>query len=101
MGSEVTVTDEAAEILARSLEMAGVDPVRGGIRLRGSTRLGGGFDVQVEMASEALEGEEEVRCGDLNLFIDPAVRAAFPTALVAVEPEHETIVVRPLDPGAP
>ncbi len=101
MGNQITVTEEAAEVLGRSLDLAGVDRTSGGIRLRGSTGLGGGFDVQVELAETPLEGEERVRCGDLNLFIDPSVTAAFPSAVVAVEPQHETIVVRPADPGAP
>lgn len=101
MGSDVTVTDEAAEILARSLALAGVDRAGGGIRLRGSTRLGGGFEVQVELADGPAEGDEVVHRGDLTLFLDPAVTAEFPAAIIGVEPEHEKIVVRPAKPGAP
>ncbi len=43
----IEVTDEAIEVLRRSLDLGGVDPTTGGIRLRGATGLGGGFDVQV------------------------------------------------------
>ena len=102
----IEVTDEAIEVLKRSLELGsaearpgGVRP--GGVRLRGSRGLGGGFDIQVELADEALEGEEVIETRGLRLYIDPEVRRAIPDAVVAVEPQHETIVVRPADPGSP
>jgi uncharacterized protein YneR len=95
----IEVTEDAAEVLRRSLELTKVDPASGGVRLRGSHGLGGGFDIQVEMAEGPLEGEETVRCGDLNLFVDPAVRTAMPNAVVALEPQHETLVVRPAEPA--
>ena len=96
----IEVTDEAAEVLRRSLKLGNVDPASGGIRLRGARGLGGGFDIQVELAEGPLEGESSVACGDLNLFIDPQITEAIPDAVVALEPQHETIVVRPADPTA-
>ena len=95
----IEVTEEAVELLKRSLDLAGLDPERNGVRLRGSRGLGGGFDVQVEMADEPLEGEDRVSCSGITFFIDPQVREAIPEAVVAVEPQHEILVVRPAHPA--
>jgi Fe-S cluster assembly iron-binding protein IscA len=88
------ITEEAAEMLSRSLELGGVDPQTGGIRLRGAHGLGRGFEVQVELADGPLEGEEIVEHNGLRVFIDPGVTRAFPDAIVALDPQHDTIVVR-------
>jgi hypothetical protein len=96
----IEVTEEAAEVLKRSLELGNVDPKSGGIRLRGARGLGGGFDIQVELADGPLEGESSISHGELNLFIDPSITEAIPDAIVALEPQHEVIVVRPADPTA-
>lgn len=96
----IEVTPEALEVLERSLELSGVDRSAGGIRLRGARGLGGGFDIQVEMAGGPLEGEQTAECSGLRLFIDPAISEAIPNAVVALEPQHDTIVVLPADPGA-
>jgi len=95
----IEVTEEAAEVLRRSLKLGNVDPASGGVRLRGARGLGGGFDIQIELADGALEGETSVRCGDLNLFVDPQITEAIPNAIVALEPQHEVVVVRPADPA--
>lgn len=95
------VTEEAVEVLRRSLEMGGVDPDRGGVRLRGAHGLGGGFDVQVELAEAPLEAESVVDAGGVRLFVSPEVTAALPDSVVAVEPQHQIIVVRPADPPQP
>jgi Fe-S cluster assembly iron-binding protein IscA len=98
----IEVTREAAEVLRRSLELGGVDPAgAGGVRLRGSHGLGGGFDIQVELAEKPLEGEEVVVGDGVRLFVDPRVTESIPDAVVAVEPQHQTIVVRPADPSSP
>lgn len=94
----IEVTPEAVEVLRRSLELGGVDAATGGVRLRGARALGGGFDVQVELASGPLEGESTMDAGGLRLFVDRQVTHAFPEAIVAVEPQHETVVVRPSPP---
>ena len=52
----------------------------------------------MELADEALEGEEVIETRGIRLYIDPEVRRAIPDAVVAVEPQHETIVVRPAEP---
>jgi hypothetical protein len=94
----VEVTDEAAEVLKRSLALGGVDAESGGIRLRGARGLGGGLDIQVELAEGPLEDEEVVETGDIRIFVDPEITRAIPEAVVAVEPQHEVVVVRPADP---
>jgi Fe-S cluster assembly iron-binding protein IscA len=91
----IEVTPEALEVLKRSLELGGVDPTTGGVRLRAARGLGGGVDVQVELAEGPLEGEATIEAEGLHLFVDPEVTKALPHALVALEHQHETVVVRP------
>jgi Fe-S cluster assembly iron-binding protein IscA len=93
----IQVTEEAIDVLRRSLELGGIDPSAGGVRLRAAHGLGGGLDVQVELADGPLEGETTVEASDVRLFVDAGVSEAIPNAVVAVEPQHETIVVRPAD----
>jgi Fe-S cluster assembly iron-binding protein IscA len=90
----IEVTPEAAEVLRRSLDMSQVDPASGGIRLRGSVALGGGFDVQVELAEAPAEGEDVVEDRGVRLFVGSDITNAFPRAIVALEPQHEVVVVR-------
>ena len=91
----VEITDEAAQVLARSLELGNVDLATGGVRIRGAHGLGGGFDVQVELADGPFEGEEVVEHRAVRVFVDPEVATLIPDAIVGLEPQHETIVVRP------
>ena len=91
----IEVTEEAIEILRRSLELGNVDPSTGGVRLRGARGLGGGLDVQVELADGPLEDEATVERDGVRIFVDPSVTDAFPDSVVAIEPQHETVVVRP------
>jgi Fe-S cluster assembly iron-binding protein IscA len=93
----IQVTEEAIDVLRRSLELGGIDPSAGGVRLRAAHGLGGGLDVQVELADGPLEGETTVEASDVRLFVDAGLTEAIPNAVVAVEPQHETIVVRPAD----
>lgn len=98
----VRITPEAIAVLRRSLEMASVDGAsEAGVRLRGTRGLGGGSEVQVELASGPGDGEERLRCDGVNVYIDPSVAELFPEAVVALEPQHETIVVRPALPDDP
>lgn len=93
------ITSEAVAVLKRSLEMASVDiSSEAGVRLRGARGLGGGSDVQVELAAGPSEGEMLVRCDGINVYVDPSVGDLYPEAVVALEPQHETIVVRPSTP---
>lgn len=94
----IEITDEALEVLRRSLDLGGVDGDSGGIRLRGATGLGGGFDVQVELASGPLENEATIERDGVRIFVDPAISQAFPEAVVALEPQHDVVVVRPAEP---
>jgi Fe-S cluster assembly iron-binding protein IscA len=93
----IQVTEEAIDVLRRSLELGGVDPAAGGVRLRAARGLGGGLGVQVELADGPLEGETTVEASGVRLFVDAGVTEAIPNAVVTVEPQHETIVVRPAD----
>ncbi|MGH2734576.1 MAG: hypothetical protein ACRDKZ_03265 [Actinomycetota bacterium] len=93
----IEITDEAVEVLRRSLSLGGVDPSTGGIRLRTAKGLGGGVDVQVELAEGPLDGDEIVERSGLRVFVDPVVTKAIPNALVAVEPQHDLVVVRPAE----
>jgi Fe-S cluster assembly iron-binding protein IscA len=95
----IDVTDEAVEVLRRSLELGNVDATRGGVRLRGARGLGGGMDIQVELADAPLEEERIIEREGVRIFVDPEVTKAIPDAVVAVEPQHEVVVVRPADRG--
>lgn len=93
------ITDEAVAVLKRSLEMASVDRSSGaGVRLRGTKALGGGSEVQVELAAGPSAGETHLECDGINVYVDPTVAELYPDAVVALEPQHETIVVRPAIP---
>lgn len=95
----IEVSPEAAEVLRRSIEMGNLDTATGGgVRLRGSTGLGGGFDIQVELADGPLEGEIVLKEEGLNIYVDPQVTQAIPDAVVMLEPQHEIVTVRPAVP---
>lgn len=98
-GMSIVITDEALEVLRRSLELGNVDPAAGGVRLRGARGLTGGLGVQVELAEGPLEGESVVERGGVRVFVDPEIIAAMGDAIVTLEPQHEVIVVRPADSG--
>lgn len=90
------ITQEAIEVLRRSLELTDLsENSGGGVRLRGSKGLGGGFDVQIEFAEGPLEGETSFSKEGVNIYVDPSVSQLYPDAVVTVEPQHETIVIRP------
>ncbi len=92
------ITPEAAAVLRRSLEMANIDASsEGGVRLRAAKSLGGAADVQIELADGPLEGEALLQEPGLNVYVDSSVTELYPEAVVALEPQHETIVVRPRD----
>lgn len=92
---DIEITDEAVEVLRRSLELGGVDLATGGARLRTARALGGGVDVQVELADGPLEGESVVERDGVRVFVDPSLREAVPNPVLTVEPQHENVVVRP------
>lgn len=93
------IKPEAAAVLRRSLEMAGLDPSsEAGVRLRGAKALGGGSNVQVELAAGPSDREMYVEAYGINVYVDASVSELYPEAVVALEPQHETIVVRPWSP---
>jgi Fe-S cluster assembly iron-binding protein IscA len=91
----IEVTPEAAEVLRRSLELSKLEG--GGVRLRAATGLGGGVAVQVELAAGPSGDETTTEAHGVTIFVDPSVTAAFPNALVTVDPQHDRIVVRPVE----
>ena len=94
----IDVTDEAVAVLLRSFELGGLDAQEAGVRLRAARGLGGGLDVQVELADSATEGETVLNAKGITLFVDPEVQRAIPDAVLTVEPQHEIVVVRPAGP---
>ncbi|MFN2587893.1 MAG: hypothetical protein ABR613_07235 [Actinomycetota bacterium] len=92
---DIEITDEAVDVLRRSLELGGVDLATGGARLRTARGLGGGVDVQVELADGPLAGESVVERDGVRVFVDPGLADAVPDPVLTVEPQHETVVVRP------
>ena len=91
----IEVTPEAVEVLKRSLELAGLDSASSGIRLRAAHGLGGGVEVQIELADAPTEGEETIDADGVRLFVSPEVTEAVPDPVLTVEPQHETVVLRP------
>ena len=91
----IDVTDEAIEVVRRSLQLAGVATAPRGARVRATKGLGGGLEFQVELADGPRPGDEVIERNGVTLFVDPRVSEAMPDAVIAVEPQHETIVVRP------
>jgi Fe-S cluster assembly iron-binding protein IscA len=91
---EIEITDEAVEVLRRSLRLGNVDTSTGGVRLRPARALGGGVDVQVELADGPLEGETVVEKDGVRVFVDAGLTAAIPDPVLTVEPQHENVVVR-------
>ncbi len=90
----VDITGDALEVLRRSLALGHVGPT-GGVRLRATRGLGGGVDIQVELADAPGVGEDVIERDGVRVFLDPSVTEAIPNALVALEPQHDLIVVRP------
>lgn len=91
----IEVTPEAADVLRRSLELAGLSGEDAGARLRAARGLGRGLEFQVELADGPRPGERVVEAHGVKLYVDPAVTRAIPRAVVTVEPQHSTVVVRP------
>lgn len=91
---DIEVTAEAIEVLKRSLDLAGLDSAGGGIRLRRAHGLGGGTEIQIELADAPLEGEVTIDADGIALYVAPEVVAAVPNPVLTVEPQHERVVLR-------
>jgi Fe-S cluster assembly iron-binding protein IscA len=94
----LSITPEALDVLRRSLRLGGLDEDAGGIRLRAARALGGGVDVQVELADSPAEEEIVLEEEGVRLFVDPRIFEVFPDAVVSAEPQHDVVVVRPAQP---
>lgn len=92
---ELEVTDEAIDVLSRSMRLAGLDPQTAGVRLRPARGLGGGTELQIEFAESPGEDEEVIEAGEVRLFVNRALFEAVPEPMLVVEPQHEAVVVRP------
>lgn len=91
---DIEVTPAAVEVLTRSLELMGGR----GIRLRLSRGLGGGESVQVEVAAGPGPGDRTAEVSGLLFYVEPEVLSVVPRPLVALEPQHEKVTVRPQEP---
>lgn len=91
MDVDIEVTPEAAEVLRRSIELMGGR----GIRLRLSRGLGGGESIQVEVAPGPAPGEHTTEAFGLTFYVEPQVLSLVPKPLLALEPQHEKVTVRP------
>lgn len=96
MNVAIVVTDDAAAVLRRSLELGDVQPP-GGIRLRRARTLGGGSSIQVELAEGPLEGEDVFEVAGLRLFVTHELIGSIRDPVVTLDPQHDTITVRPRD----
>lgn len=92
---DLEVTPEAIEILKRSLDLAKLDPATHGIRLRTAHALGGGLQTQIELADGPAEGEATIEADGIKLFVAPDVLDSIPDPILAMEPQHERVVLRP------
>ncbi|MDP9067465.1 MAG: hypothetical protein M3N53_03815 [Actinomycetota bacterium] len=94
----IEITPDAAQVLRRSLRMVDTSAVPdAGVRLRAAKGLGGGTEIQVELADGPSPGETVVEQEGVRIFVDPSVTDLYSDAVVALEPQHETVVVRPRD----
>jgi Fe-S cluster assembly iron-binding protein IscA len=87
---EIEVTPQAAEVLARSVQLMGGR----GIRLRVSRGLGGGESVQVEVAAGPEPGDHTTESAGVTLYVEPQVLTVIPQPVLALEPQHEQVSVR-------
>lgn len=89
---QIEVAEEAVEVLERALELAHAQDA--GVRLHVARGLGGGADVQVEIAEAPVEGDEIVEVEGLRLFVDPGITDVVADPFLTVEPQHDRVVVR-------
>lgn len=92
--TSIQVTDEAATVLRRSMELAGMDAATGGVRLRPAKSLGGGVNVMLEFADEPGTDEKVQEERGIRLFVHPDLHRVIADPIVVLEPQHERVVVR-------
>jgi hypothetical protein len=81
------VTDEALDVIRRSLELASADPSELGVRLR----MAGGA-IRPRFQAEPSEGDVIVEQDGIRIFL--AADIAVGDVEIGVSAEHETLVVR-------
>lgn len=88
------MTEQALEVIRRSLELAKADPAEMGVRLR----LAGGA-IRPRFAPEPSPGDEVVETGGVRIFVASNILTGDIAAgdiEIGVSDEHESLVVRPL-----
>ncbi len=90
-----SISPAALAVMERSLQLAGLDPEKVGVRLHVVKPLGGGIDVQLEFAEEPHEGDVTHAEPGLQIFLDGKLFDLMQDAVIDVEQPHERIVVRP------
>ena len=83
------MTEQALEVVRRSLELAQVDPSEMGVRLR----MAGGA-IRPRFQAEPSEGDEVVEIEGVRIFVSSDI--AVGDVEIGVSPEHETLVVTQL-----
>jgi hypothetical protein len=85
----VSITPEAVDVIRRSLELAGADPAQMGVRLR----MAGG-QIRPRFVAEPDAGDIVVEEAGVRVFV--AATLVDGDVEIAVTPEHETLVIRPV-----
>lgn len=80
-------------MVRRSLELAGADPSEVAVRLR----MAGG-QIRPRFTSEPDPTDIVVEAEGIRMFVAQALVEGEGDVEIAVTPEHETLVVRPLGP---
>jgi Fe-S cluster assembly iron-binding protein IscA len=86
----VRITEQALDVIRRSLAQGGYDPAEVGVRLR----VAGGA-VRPRFAPGPEEGDETVEADGVRVFVDARIASSAPTVEIDLSSEHETLIVRP------
>lgn len=86
----VRITPEALDVIRRSLELAGADPKEMAVRLR---RAGGA--IRPRFVSDPEPEDVVVEAEGIRVFVAGSI-AAEGDVEIAVTPEHDELVVRPV-----
>lgn len=79
------------DVIRRSLTLAGIDPAEVGVRLR----MAGG-QVRPRFAQQPEPDDEVVEAEGLRVFVARSITEEHGFVEIAVAPEHEQLIVRPL-----
>jgi Fe-S cluster assembly iron-binding protein IscA len=87
----VRITPEALAVVRRSLELSGSDPSQVGVRLRAA-----GGAIRPRFASEPEPTDVVVEEEGIRVFIARSIIESDDDVEIAVTPEHDQLVVRPV-----